>query len=599
MKKILCILVLLSSIIRAQTIPANRTTNWKKAGHAGTYPVNIQHLNILNFGGSGNGTTNNSPALVAAMNSLAGHAGLIEFPAGNFLFNSTINLRDSIIIRGAGPGSTTFTFNLNNAVGDCFTMWGGTVGTASPVQGGFAKNSKNVKIASTAGYSVGDYIEIRELNGSWNTNPVYWAEYSVGQILKIDSIKNSRLYFHENLRINFDSTLNAEVIKLNPLMSSGIECLKLVRTDGSAPNVNYGIDMYYAVNCWVSGVESDKMIGAHIIIYRSCHCLVTGCYLHDAYAYDGSSTHGYGIVLGGHACEIKVENNIIRHLRHAIMCKEGANGNVIGYNYCVDTYRSEFPNDYGADLMCHGHYPYANLFEGNMVQNIQLDQTYGPSGPWNTFFRNRADGYGILMSSGSVQSDSGNFVGNDITNTSPFKGNYTLTGSNHYQYGNRKQGTVTPAGTTNLSTASYYLTASPAWWTSAAAWPTIGEPYSLSGVTIPARDRYIAGSNLTVCNSRTYRLENENMTDNTFEEGGINIYPVPASDFININFNFDKSENLTLEIFDLNGKAILIQKVDLKNNHVNVKALSAGIYAYRILTDDKIISHGKFLKTAE
>ncbi len=106
-----------------------------------------------------------------------------------------------------------------------------------------------------------------------------------------------------------------------------------------------------------------------------------------------------------------------RNLRHAMMVKTGANGNVFSYNYSKNVRRSEWPNNYGGDISLHGHYSYANLFEGNIVQNIMIDHYWGPSGPLNTFFRNRAELYGIIMTGGDpTTSDMQNFVGNEITN---------------------------------------------------------------------------------------------------------------------------------------------------------------------------------------
>ena len=75
------------------------------------------------------------------------------------------------------------------------------------------------------------------------------------------------------------------------------------------------------------------------------------------------------------------------------MAKQGANGNVFAYNYSLDPYRSEDPHDAGSDMLLHGHYPFANLFEGNIGESIIVDDTWGPAGPYNTFFRNRADLY--------------------------------------------------------------------------------------------------------------------------------------------------------------------------------------------------------------
>ena len=103
----------------------------------------------------------------------------------------------------------------------------------------------------------------------------------------------------------------------------------------------------------------------------------------------------------------------------------GVNGNVIAYNYSIEPNRSEFPAEASADISLHGHYPFSNLFEGNIVQNIQIDLTHGPNGPFNTFFRNRAELYGIVMSSGIVQNDSINELQEEIQNM-------TL---NNYSYG--------------------------------------------------------------------------------------------------------------------------------------------------------------------
>ena len=60
------------------------------------------------------------------------------------------------------------------------------------------------------------------------------------------------------------------------------------------------------------------------------------------------------------------------------------------------------PSDAAGDLVLHGNYPYANLFEGNILQNLVVDDSHGLNGPYNTFFRNRADNYGIVMSNASV-----------------------------------------------------------------------------------------------------------------------------------------------------------------------------------------------------
>ncbi|HQV00777.1 MAG TPA: glycosyl hydrolase family 28-related protein, partial [Bacteroidia bacterium] len=405
----------------AQVLSTTRTTNWKKAKHIGAYFEPSLTVNILQYGGNNNGAIANDAALIAAVNALNGMPGIIYLPAGNYLFNNTINLRDSLILRGSGT-NTVLTFSFNNASKHCITISGSVMGGWVSVGSGLRKNSKWIKPAVITSFKVGDLLEMRQLNGSWDTQPVAWAQYAVGQILYVDSIKNDKLYFHEKLRIDYDTLLQPQVARLKPRKSVGVECLKITRTDSNAAGNNYGVFLNKAYNCWIKNVTIEKMISAHVCITTSARCEITGSYITDAYSFDGSNTHGYGVLINEHACENKIENNVFKKLRHAITCKQGANGNVIAYNYVTQPTRTEFPTDAGADLLLHGHYPFLNLFEGNICQNIQADQTWGPNGPYNTFMRNRADGYGLIITSGSISTNNQNIIANDITNTGFLKG---------------------------------------------------------------------------------------------------------------------------------------------------------------------------------
>ena len=43
-------------------------------------------------------------------------------------------------------------------------------------------------------------------------------------------------------------------------------------------------------------------------------------------------------------------------------------------------------------ISAHGHYPFMNLYEANIVGIIDVDDVWGPNAPGNTFFRNRVLG---------------------------------------------------------------------------------------------------------------------------------------------------------------------------------------------------------------
>ncbi len=73
----------------------------------------------------------------------------------------------------------------------------------------------------------------------------------------------------------------------------------------------------------------------------------------------------------------------------------------------------------------------------------------------------------------------------------------------------------------------------------------------------------------------------------------INIYPNPARDFITISFNFDKVENISIEIIDFIGKPVIrkeINKVKKDSIIIQTDSLSHGSYSVIVRSDAQIYS---------
>jgi hypothetical protein len=487
--------LLLASYVSAQVIPAERQVNWYDALLCYQLSVPLTEINVMDYGATGNGTTNDQPAVMNAITALNGSLGYIYFPPGNYLMNSPISLPDSAILKGFSSDASVLLFNFATASWDCITLSGSTASVFVQIDAGYIKGNYRIRSDSAFIFNPLDYAEIVEENGSWDDVPISWAAQSVGQIVQIDHVHNDTIFLMSPLRITYESQLNPRIRKIDPRVNAGVECLKIKRLDQSMAGANIGI--YLAANCLVRGVESDISVSAHVDIFQSTRILVEGCYFHHSYVYNGESKHGYGVTLNSHSGECLITNNIFRYLRHAMMVKTGANGNVFSYNYSREVHRSEWPYDYGGDISLHGHYAYANLFEGNIVQNINVDHEWGPSGPYNTFFRNRAETYGIIFSAGNPStSNSEHIVGNDI---SSFLGSYIITGTGHIQHGNNVHGTIKPAGTGTLTDTSYYLTEEPVFWSVSNSWPSLGIPNPIGAGTNPAKSRWDQGSGFTVC----------------------------------------------------------------------------------------------------
>jgi len=80
-----------------------------------------------------------------------------------------------------------------------------------------------------------------------------------------------------------------------------------------------------------------------------------------------------------------------------MIMKAGANGNVSAYNYSTENNPQQNKDD-SSDFSAHGGYPYMNLVEGNVLQFAHSSDCFGPAGPLQTFFRNRVEGKGIIIS---------------------------------------------------------------------------------------------------------------------------------------------------------------------------------------------------------
>lgn len=87
------------------------------------------------------------------------------------------------------------------------------------------------------------------------------------------------------------------------------------------------------------------------------------------------------------------------------------------------------------------------------------------------------------------------------------------------------------------------------------------------------------------------------MNSNETQQSGVTIYPNPTRGKLSIGINaFNKNENLTCQIFDLNGKLVMKKKITEANMQINVNNLESGTYIINISTQKSVIYSSKFVK---
>ncbi len=557
------------SNVSAQTIPASRTVDWSVAGLSSVIASPSTVIDITTVGGIGDGVTPNDNALQQTIAQLGGNFGVIYFPPGSYLFNATVNLPDSVILRGQGSDQSILLFDLGGAANDLITVNGSLQATEWTLAQDAYKNDSIIVTSALSGVAPGDVLRLYQDDSALVFSS--WAYKSVGQIVRVKAVSGNLLTLENPLRKDYAVSDAPRFRKMTPKKRCGLECLKIERLDATVAQTS-NISFTYAVDCFLRGVESSMCNFGHVTVSYSSNIHIEGCYFHHAFAY-GSGGQGYGVVLQYTSGECLAENNVFDHLRHSMLLQSGANGNVLAYNYSVDPYWTSFPNNAAGDIVLHGNYPYANLFEGNIAQNIVIDASHGINGPHNTFFRNRAELYGTLMSNNPA-SDQQNFAGNEVTGTGTFMGNYTLAGSGHFEFGNAIQGTITPTGTSNLPENSLFAAAPPAY---LPAWPGIGPPYAYHTGDLPARTRFQFQS-YTTCNSTVSVFD----TPGRSEE--LRVYPNPASSALTVTVGGTAPAEATL--YDFRGRRCDAYFF-LGSVTMDVSRLPAGMYMLVVEQDGR------------
>jgi hypothetical protein len=381
---------------------------------------------------------------------------------------------------------------------------GNSVGNQIEITTDCIKKTNTFDVINASTFAVGDYLRLSENDSSIMFST--WAYGISGQVFKITSINGNTITFDSEFRKNYGLAKSPKVIEINPVKNVGIECLKIERLDATVnPNTNIYIqtsNIYFtkAINCWVKGIESDKTNFAHVVLQESYHCEVFQSWFHHAHAYGGGG-QGYGVVSQFATSECLINNNIFNRLRHAMLLQAGANGNVYCYNYSTDPFWNEgfFPTNSAGDIVLHGNYVYSNLIEGNICSQMLVDNSHGANGNFNTFFRNRASGYGMTIQNG----DSQNVVGNEITNYVFLYGNWSLGGVGHYNYGNSVKNSgglyiLTPTGTSQLLDTSHRYITKPPYLNTITTWPVLGISATPNVNTLATKNRFTT-TEKTIC----------------------------------------------------------------------------------------------------
>lgn len=580
------LLLVIHHAATAQGLPGFRKNHWS---HVGYQPKGTPEkaIYITEFGGDATGISSNNDAFNMALEALGTEGGTIRFAGGDYFFDQPISLPSNVQLMGDGH-LTTLKFDLGGKE-DAIIVRGEAKPTNLSLRESANIGQNRLLLNHTDGLVEGSFLKIGYIDSEHTTSS--WASNSVAQLIKVVEINGSEIVLESPLRLPMDIEKPMAISEIMPVRNSGISCLEIVRVDETVDQTS-NIAFTYAQNCFVQNVISQFTNFAHIEMFESSQITVTGCYFRYSHHY-GAGGQGYGVMMHFSSGECLIENNIFEHLRHSIILQAGANGNVVSYNYSTQPYweGTSLPQNSAGDLVLHGNYPFANLFEGNVMQNIVIDHSHGKNGYHNTFFRNTAELYGFIINPGPA-ADSTNLIGNIISNSEFLKGNFFISGEGNYSNGNTVRGKLIPEASTNVTERSLYFSELP---------PFLQDYVNKKSAFRNQAEERFKSKTFTICQEPVTEEEEKeddpvkdddtkstSIDDLSFQK--IGLYPNPANNVVHL-----KAQDYThLEAYIYNTSGQLVAQFS-NTISMDISNLKSGIYHVLIRNDQSEVETRKLV----
>ena len=85
-------------------------------------------------------------------------------------------------------------------------------------------------------------------------------------------------------------------------------------------------------------------------------------------------------------------------------------------------------------------------------------------------------------------------------------------------------------------------------------------------------------------------------TNENAAQSNISVYPNPVKDFLTVDFNTEKLDNSSYQLFDASGKIIIQGNVKSAKSQISASSLATGMYILRITNAGKVVKTFKIIK---
>lgn len=378
---------------------------WENAGVEGGIPERNEvcaDVTAAPYNADPTGATSAVSAIQSAIDACP-DGQVVLVPEGTYKIDDTLVITSPITLRGASA-KTQFQVESGLAV----RM--GSLGPWPPpkandnyrmaVTSGATRGSSTVEVGDASAIEVGNMVTVSEEDDP----DLVWAKSgfvgrSRASLHMVESKTGTSVTFRPPLPIDYDAAPELGYFP-GVLQNAGVEDIRFV---GDGSNPASFIQIENAWNAWVKGCEMSNMPAKTVIVTWSGHVELRKNYLHDQ-SNGGPNSEALDL-LTDVSWSLVVDNIAVAAGFPAIVLGDGGAGdnyaggfgNVIAYNYCVDSYYTDPPEspDHGimaADISTnHSPHQQFTLVEGNVMGKFASDGYHG-STSHTVLFRNLITG---------------------------------------------------------------------------------------------------------------------------------------------------------------------------------------------------------------
>jgi hypothetical protein len=418
-------------------LDASRAVDWRTAGF--TIPSYANNCVVQpTLTSSPSAASANATSIQNALSSCDATHNVVNIPAGTWYVTFILIENSHVVIRGAGPNSTTIIptvgrgcaggitdgiclFDPNDINFESAEVLPPSGSQQCSWSAGYAQGTTTITLSNCGGAPpVGSTVILDQANDSGDTGGIYicddlvancalegpgdnlgrfigGAYHAQQQVTKMTGVTalgggsysvtlSSGVYF-----TNIRAGQNPGAFWFETLQNDGIENLTIDgATMSSGSPTDYGnMGMYQCSQCWVKNVRSQNAGRHHVAPDLSFQPVIRDSYFYGAL---GGHSQSYGVEMQT-ASGAVVENNIFQQTTAPIVVSGSTTGSAFTYNFSLNDYYTASPDYVGGLFFSHSAGNEMNLFEGNnFVVGPWGDDIHGSSDQV-TLFRNMSPGW--------------------------------------------------------------------------------------------------------------------------------------------------------------------------------------------------------------